>query len=187
MIASKLHTIRLLNGLRLINLERINGYNKALTLMMQDTEAELQNINLQLLLANFIRDSKFFSSTLENIVLIEGGKMPYGLKVDQQLYKMIRNLQDLFSDMNSQCVLSGSHTCEGIIQEAYSMVWKEKGLADEPKAVLQNQQQELKKAQQLIQELRKELESKELSNNKGILIDLYQQPSFNQPGLMLGS
>lgn len=177
MLASKLQTIRLLNGLRLLNLERINGYNKALGLMNADTGAGLQNISLQLLLSNFVRDSIFFSATLENIVLIEGGKMPYGIKVDQQLYQSIRNLQELFSNMEAHSILSCCETCENSIQAAYSAVLGESGLAADPAIIIKNQQAELKKAQELISRL-----GKELGTAKGVVVDLY-----NRPGLKLGS
>ncbi len=177
MLASKLQTIRLLNGLRLLNLERINGYNKALALMNDDTGTGLQNISLQLLLSNFVRDSIFFSTTLENIVLIEGGKMPYGIKVDQQLYQSIRHLQDLFGNMEAHSILSCCETCEDSIQAAYSAVLNESGLANDPGIIIKNQQAELKKAQELIRQLRKEL-----GTAKAMVVGLY-----NQPGLMLGS
>lgn len=177
MLASKLQTIRLLNGLRLLNLERINGYNKALGLMNADAGAGLQNISLQMLLSNFVRDSIFFSSTLENIVLIEGGKMPYGIKVDQQLYQSIRDLQALFSNMEHHSILSCCENCENSIQSAYNAVLSKTELAYDPRIIIKNQQAELKKAQELISRLQQEL-----GTAKGVVVDLY-----NQPGLKLGS
>lgn len=151
MSASKLQTIRLLNGLRLIHIERINGYNKALSLLSTGTTKKDKDVQLASLLSESVRESIFLSATLENIVLIEGGKMPYGIKVDQQLYNVIRSLKTMFQEMDQHSLFSVCSQCENDLQEAYNIVLNETGLATDPKDILFTQQQNLRKSKDFIE------------------------------------
>ena len=173
MYSAKLQTIRLLTGLSLINNERVAGYNKALELLHSDADTGLQNVNLQLLLSNFLRDSKIFSSTLSNIVLIEGGKMPYGTKVDQQLYQMARSLKELFTGLSRQSILSLCEACENILQKAYDTVLSESRLAIDPRDIVLRQKKELQKAQEFVQSLNKELSVVQKDKNLATVYQLH--------------
>src|SRR3989344_2933054 len=115
MYPPKLQTIRLMNGIALLNTERAKGYNKLLKFLRCKTNENLHHLNLELVLSNFIRDSKLYSHTLNNIVLIEGGKMPYGIKVDQQLYQMSIRMKELFADTSGQELLHFCRQCEEIM------------------------------------------------------------------------
>lgn len=150
MSASKLQTIRLLNGLRMIHTERINGYNKAIALLGDSAHTGGQ---LNAVLSNFVRESIFFNATLENIVLIEGGKMPYGIKVDQQLYNISKELKSLFLEMRPATISACCRACENIFLSAYNFVLNEKQLAADPKDVLKHQYAELIAAQQQLEKI----------------------------------
>ncbi|MFT3981151.1 MAG: hypothetical protein QM687_11820 [Ferruginibacter sp.] len=169
MPASKLQTIRLLNGLRLLNDERAAGYATALSLLHNDPQIKERHVNIELLLSWFIKDSHTFSNTLKNIVLIEGGKMPYGSKIDQQLYQSARQLKLLFTGIGRQ-ILDVCRQCEQAMQLAYDAVLNETGLAPDPKNIIETQQLELKRTQLSVHTLIKELEASPGRNGNDVLI-----------------
>jgi hypothetical protein len=153
MYPPKLQTIRLMNGIALLNTERAEGYNKLLKFLRSKTNENLHHLNLELVLSNFIRDSKLYSHTLNNIVLIEGGKMPYGIKADQQLYQMSIRMKELFADTSGQELLHFCRQCEEIMLNGYELVLNENRLGHDPKEIVIRQQKELIKAAELIQAL----------------------------------
>ncbi|RYY46082.1 MAG: hypothetical protein EOO06_15300 [Chitinophagaceae bacterium] len=150
---AKLQTIRLLNGLVLINNERTAGYKQLIGLLQSDGSLELQYLNLQLLLSNFHHQSQLFSDTLRNILLIEGGKMPYGVKVDNQLYQMLRNMKALFAALNTDNILSTAAACEQLMLDAYSLVLQETRLSVYQAEIIVRQHTELQKAANCMQEM----------------------------------
>lgn len=153
MCPPKLQTIRLMNGIALLNLERAEGYNNLLKMLRSKKNKDLHPLNIELVLSNFIRDSRLYNHTLNNIVLIEGGKMPYGIKVDQQLYRMITRMKELFSDLSHRDWLHYCRQCEEIMHNGYEWVLTETRLGNDPKEIVIRQHNELKKADALINTL----------------------------------
>ncbi|RYZ31224.1 MAG: hypothetical protein EOP49_39345 [Sphingobacteriales bacterium] len=152
MQSAKLQTIRLLNGLLLINNERTAGYKKMISLMQSDGTLELQYLNLQLLLSNFLHQSQLFSGTLQNILLIEGGKMPYGVKVDIQLYQSVREMKALFAGLTENNIRETANRCEQILVQAYQQVLNEHWLPEQQEEIVARQFAELKTSAKLEEE-----------------------------------
>jgi hypothetical protein len=153
MLPPKLQTIRLMNGIALLNHERAEGYNNLLNKLRSNKSEDLHRLNIELVLSNFIRESKLYSHTLNNIVLIEGGKMPYGTKVDQQLYRMSIRMKELFSDLSQQDWMYYCNQCEEIILNGYDFVLAETRLGNDPREIVIRQHKELKKAALIINSL----------------------------------
>ncbi len=147
----KLHTIRLLNGIAILNKERAAGYKQILAKLEKTSQKSLASTALEMMLHGFVRESILFSKTLENIVLIEGGKMPYGIRVDQQLYRYANDLKTLFSETDYNSIAGICDACEQMLQKGYERVLQEKLLAPDPRDILVRQQQQLKNAEQHIQ------------------------------------
>ncbi|RYZ94202.1 MAG: hypothetical protein EOP47_28275 [Sphingobacteriaceae bacterium] len=159
-MSAKLQTIRLLNGIALLNKERAAGYKKLVSLLnSSNAQQGCANLNLEILMHNFVRDSTVFSNTLENIVLIEGGKMPYGTRVDQQLYRKATAMRELFAEADNLSILTVCDACEALIHGGYSSVIEAGQLHDDPKNMLVKQQVELQKAKELVQQLKIQLDN----------------------------
>ena len=72
--------------------------------------------------------------------------MPYGVKVDIQLYQSVRELKAIFSGLTVYNIRETANRCEQIIVQAYQQVLSEHKLPEQQEEIIARQFAELKTA-----------------------------------------
>ncbi|MBC7934108.1 MAG: hypothetical protein H7Y86_01935 [Rhizobacter sp.] len=183
MYSPKINTVSVLNGLALINAERITGYNKVLQLLPDDTTAYHKYARLRSPLADIVRETMKFCRTLENIVLIEGGKNDQNIKVNQELLELAKDIGTAFTGLSKDGFLPACELCEHLSQKAYSLAL-DQSLQPELYQIVGAQKLELQKSQASIRSLQNRLTPAVNDNNKDVNDDLHKLTNPGKPILL---
>ena len=112
-------SISILNGLALVNSERVISYKKVLQLLNADISSGKKNLKIRSIINNSLGDTAEYANTLENIVLIEGGKKSQDGTVNAKLLELANKIDSLFSGLFKKNILAACEACEDLVQRAY--------------------------------------------------------------------
>ena len=147
-------SISTLNELVLINNDRVAGYEKALEELKSRSDNGIEDADLVSLFANYMADSRQFSSELAAQVVSEGGEPEEGTMVSGKLFRAWMDVKALFTGKDRHAILASCETGEDAAQRAYQSALGEEDLSSSAREIIVRQQASLKPAHDRIKALR---------------------------------
>ncbi|MBV8390920.1 MAG: PA2169 family four-helix-bundle protein [Mucilaginibacter sp.] len=143
-------TIEILGDLILINNDRIEGYERAL----KEIEDDTTNADLIPMFLRFIDDSRRYKVELGTEIAALGSEINTGTTVPGQLHRLWMSIKEAFTGHDRHSILEECEYGEDAIQKAYRAALDQEALAAYIREILMEQEGELIDAHDEIKELR---------------------------------
>ncbi len=140
-------TIEALNQLAELNIDRILGYELAVS------ELSNRDADLKILFAILIGDSYQYLNELDKLITDAGGEMISGSYNTGKIYRRWLDLNLAVKISGRKAILSGCRVIENGIQTGYETILQETGLPDDISSIIADQKRSLKMSHTKIKEL----------------------------------